>query len=289
MKILIIQENGRHNENRIFRECFNFQRAFQRIGIDAIVWGLGHDNFTTPFDEIIKGIDVVFLIENYEVGGWIPDMSNLNIFKIFWSIDSHCTLWNHVNTAKKHKVDLVLNAIESHQVHFDGLNTYYIPNAYPSDLIKHLDYIEKNAFIGFCGTNFDERIQYIDRLSSRFKISISKDIWWLGNSMVEKINTYQIHFNKTVSNDINYRVFETMGCNTVSLTNNTENITRFFTDMEDIVIYQDENDLYDKVDFLIKNPEEVKKISQRGYDHVTKNHTYDNRAQEILQIINSYI
>ena len=25
MKILIIQENGRHSENKIFRECFNLQ------------------------------------------------------------------------------------------------------------------------------------------------------------------------------------------------------------------------------------------------------------------------
>jgi hypothetical protein len=28
MKILLIQENGRHNENRHFRECFCLQRGF---------------------------------------------------------------------------------------------------------------------------------------------------------------------------------------------------------------------------------------------------------------------
>ena len=30
MKILIIQENGRHIENREFRECFNLHRALIR-------------------------------------------------------------------------------------------------------------------------------------------------------------------------------------------------------------------------------------------------------------------
>ena len=66
MKILIIQENGRHLENREFRECFNLQRALLRKNIDTIVWGLGHDNFNTPFQQIIKDIDVIILLENYE-------------------------------------------------------------------------------------------------------------------------------------------------------------------------------------------------------------------------------
>ena len=285
MKILIIQENGRHYENRLFRECFNFQRAFKRAGIESVVWGLGHDNFSTPFEIIIQDIDVIFLIENYEVNNWLPDMSNLNIFKIFWSIDSHCTLISHINVVKQHKIDMVLNAIESHQEHFKNVITHYIPNSYPSDLITKLNHIEKNIFIGFCGTNFDDRINKIDNLNSKFNLDIPKDIFILGNSMVEKINSYQVHFNQTLSNDINYRVFETMGCNTLLLTNNTENISSYFTDMVDIVIYNNENELHDKVDFLIKNPILIKEMSQRGYDNVLKNHTYDNRAEEIIQIL----
>jgi hypothetical protein len=78
MKILIIQENGRHLENREFRECFNLQRALLRKNIDTIVWGLGHNNFNTPFQQIIKDIDVIILLENYESNGWLPDLSNIN-------------------------------------------------------------------------------------------------------------------------------------------------------------------------------------------------------------------
>jgi hypothetical protein len=286
MKILIIQENGRHLENREFRECFNLQRALLRKNIDTIVWGLGHDNFNTPFQQIIKDIDVIILLENYESNGWLPDLSNINKLKIFWSIDSHMVLMNHITTVVKNKIDIVLNAIESHQNYFKTSKTFYFPNAYPSDLISPIDGVDKNIFLGFCGSLLN-RSEILDKLENNF--GIKKDIWKLGNEMVKTINGYKIHFNKTLSNDINYRIFETMGCNTLMLTNSTENINTFFNDMENIVIYNDETELFEKLNVLSSDNDLVKKISNSGYELVKNNHTYDNRADVLLKLINDYI
>ena len=44
MNVLLIQENGRHEENRGFRECFCLQRAFKFNRNSCDVWGLGHTN-----------------------------------------------------------------------------------------------------------------------------------------------------------------------------------------------------------------------------------------------------
>jgi hypothetical protein len=286
MKILIIQENGRHLENREFRECFNLQRALLRKNIDTIVWGLGHDNFNTPFQQIIKDIDVIILLENYESNGWLPDLSNIDKLKIFWSIDSHMVLMNHITTVVKNKIDIVLNAIESHQKYFKTSKTFYFPNAYPSDLISPIDGVDKNIFLGFCGSLLN-RSEILDKLENNF--GLKKDIWKLGNEMVKTINGYKIHFNKTLSNDINYRIFETMGCNTLMLTNSTENINTFFNDMENIVIYNNETELFEKLNVLSSDNDLVKKISNSGYELVKNNHTYDNRADVLLKIINDYI
>jgi hypothetical protein len=286
MKILIIQENGRHLENREFRECFNLQRALLRKNIDTIVWGLGHDNFNTPFQQIIKDIDVIILLENYESNGWLPDLNNINKLKIFWSIDSHMVLMNHITTVVKNKIDIVLNAIESHQNYFKTSKTFYFPNAYPSDLISPIDGVDKNIFLGFCGSLLN-RSEILDKLENNF--GLKKDIWKLGNEMVKTINGYKIHFNKTLSNDINYRIFETMGCNTLMLTNSTENINTFFNDMENIVIYNNETELFEKLNVLSSDNDLVKKISNSGYELVKNNHTYDNRADVLLKIINDYI
>mgnify|MGYP000376251233 FL=1 len=286
MKILIIQENGRHLENREFRECFNLQRALLRKNVDTIVWGLGHDNFNTSFQQIIKDIDVIILLENYESNGWLPDLSNINKLKIFWSIDSHMVLMNHITTVVKNKIDIVLNAIESHQNYFKTSKTFYFPNAYPSDLISPIDGIDKNTFLGFCGSLLN-RSEILDKLENKF--GLKKDIWKLGNEMIKTINGYKIHFNKTLSNDINYRIFETMGCNTLILTNHTENINTFFNDMENIVIYNNETELFEKLNILLSDNDLIKKISNSGYKLVKNNHTYDNRADVLLKIISDYI
>ena len=286
MKILIIQENGRHSENKIFRECFNLQRALLRKNIDTIVWGLGHDNFNIPFQKIIKDIDVIILLENYESNGWLPNLNNINKLKIFWSIDSHMVLMNHITTVVKNKIDIVLNAIESHQNYFKTSKTFYFPNAYPSDLISPIDGIDKNIFLGFCGSLLN-RSEILDKLENKF--GLKKDIWKLGNEMVNTVNGYKIHFNKTLSNDINYRIFETMGCNTLMLTNSTENINTFFNDMENIVIYNNEIELFEKLNILYSDNDLIKKISNSGHELVKNNHTYDNRVDVLLKIISDYI
>ena len=64
MKILIIQEAGRNEPNKEFREAKNFHRGFQKLGIDSVVWGLNHENFNIPYNEISKDCDVIFLLEN---------------------------------------------------------------------------------------------------------------------------------------------------------------------------------------------------------------------------------
>ena len=63
MKVLIIQENGRHKENKNFRECFCLQRSFEKLNHNADVWGLGHNNYNeTPNYE---SYDLIIKLENY--------------------------------------------------------------------------------------------------------------------------------------------------------------------------------------------------------------------------------
>jgi len=289
MKILIIQENGRHDANRIFRECHNFKRSFDRLGIESEIWGLGHNNFDVNFDDLQKEYDVLFIIENYDETNWLSQVSKSNKFKVFWSIDSHCNLNGNLSTCEKLNVNLVLNSIESDMLKFKRYFTEYFPNAYPSDLIKPLENIDKNNLIGFCGTPFHFREHNIDLIEKKLNINVKKDYYVIGFPMVESINSYKIHFNQSLSNDINYRVFETMGCNTLLLTSNIENIDTFFSDMYDIVTYKSEDEMIEKIKYLQNNEEEIIKISNNGYQNVIKNHTFDNRTKELINIIKKHI
>lgn len=89
MKILIIQENNRYEQNQNFRKCYSLQTSLPKIGINTEILRLGFDNFSTNFKDLSNNFDVLFILENYDSESWIPNLSEINKFKVFWSIDSH--------------------------------------------------------------------------------------------------------------------------------------------------------------------------------------------------------
>lgn len=287
MKILIIQEAGRHEKNKNFRECLNFQRALSKInGIECKVWGLNQPDWSNSFFDMESWADVIFIIENYMVS-WLPinEIFNSKKLKIFWSIDSHYSnsiLEMHKHICKALKINILLNSTESYIPEFKGCvdKSYWFPNAYPDDLIYPLN-LEKTIDIGFCGNDRPE-IHYLD------KYNIQKDIFVIGGDMVKAINSYKIHFNKNIANDINYRTFETTGCKTFLLTNYTPGLEKLFDIGKEIVIYDSIEDLDNKIEYYLKNEANREEIAKRGYDKSKKYHTYSKRAEMLLEIIKNY-
>ena len=285
MNIVIIQEAGRHDKNKNFREALNLHRSLSKIdGVESKVWGLNYPDFNIAFSEIEKWADVIFVIENY-TSGWLPisEISNSSKLKIFWSIDSHCVLSQHQSLCSILKIDILLNSTEGYIKNYNGLvdKSYWFANSYPDDLIYPLD-IEKNIDIGFCG-NILNRGHVIDSLD---KYGIKKDIFVIGCDMVNTINSYKIHLNCNISNDINYRTFETCGCGTMLLTNYTPGLEKLFDIGKEIVVYESIEDLDNKVKYYLENEDERNMIAETGYQRAKKDHTYFERAKKLIDIIN---
>lgn len=285
MNIVIIQEAGRHDKNREFRESLNLFRSLSKIdGINAKVWGLNYPEFYTPFHEIEKWADVIFIIENY-TSQWLPisEISKSKKLKIFWSIDSHCVLQQHQTLCRLLNIDMLLNSTESYIPMFNGLvkKLYWFPNSYPDDLMFPTN-IEKSVDVGFCG-NILNRGHIIDSLDT---FGIKKDIFVIGEDMVDAINSYKIHFNCNISNDINYRTFETTGCGTFLLTNYTPGLEKLFEIGKEIEVYRSIDELNQKVRYYLENPEKRISIERAGYERAKNNHTYLHRAKKLIDIIN---
>ena len=286
MKIVIIQEAGRHEKNKNFRESLCLHRALSRIEeVESKVWGLNYPDFNMSFSEIEQWADVIFVIENY-TSDWLPinEISNSKKLKIFWSIDSHCVLEQHKQLCRLLNIDILLNSTESYLPNFDGLvkKSYWFPNSYPDELMLSKD-IEKTIDVGFCG-NVLNRGHVINSLD---KYSIKKDIFVIGDDMVDVINSYKIHLNCNISNDINYRTFETTGCGTFLITNYTPGLEKLFDIGKEIVVYNDLNDLDNKVKYYLENEEEREKIANAGYERSKTDHTYYERAKTLVDIINN--
>tara|TARA_R110000824_G_scaffold3106_1_gene14228 strand:- start:783 stop:1625 length:843 start_codon:yes stop_codon:yes gene_type:complete len=276
MKILIIQENGRHEENRHFRECFCMQRSLQKLEHEVDVWGLGHDSYETQpkYDEY----DLILNFENYDASGWTPDLSHTTKPKKFlWSIDAHCRgLAPFISTYNSGKYNLILQSTED----FVQENSTWFPNCYDDSLIKPMN-LDKTVDIGFCGSLLN-RGGLLDHLSKEHKLQ--KDIWILGEEMVKKINSYWIHFNINLANDINYRSFETIGCATTLLTNYNPQYEKLgFVDEKNCLFYSDLDDLNSKIEKYVKKYDKLKEINKNAIE-LAKKHTYDIRAKKLIKL-----
>jgi hypothetical protein len=288
MKIVIIQEAGRHEKNKDFRESLNLHRALCKFDdVESKVWGLNYPEYTTPFSEIEKWADVIFIIENY-TSEWLPinEISRSRKLKIFWSIDSHCVLPQHQQLCKILNIDILLNSTAGYLPHFKGLvkESHWFPNSYPDELMYPKD-IEKTIDVGFCG-NVLNRGHIINSLD---KYGIKKDIFVIGDDMVNSINSYKIHLNCNISDDINYRTFETTGCGTFLLTNYTSGLEKLFDIGKEIVVYNNLADLDDKVKYYLENKEERELIAKAGYERSKKDHTYYQRSKTLIDIIKNKI
>lgn len=280
MKFLIIQENGEHEKNRHFRECFCAQRALVALGQECDVWGLNHAGWPAAPD--FNSYDVIIILENYDKG-WLAQLPlrNSPALKIVWAIDSHCRGTDYYKA--------IFNYFDCHyclQATKDYLpaipNSSWFPNCFDDTLIKPLD-IPKSTGVGFCG-NLNNREGWLNWLNQNGQ-DVKRDIFVIGDDMVRAVNSYKIHWNKNISNDLNYRNFETLGCRTLLLTDyNYQYKELGFVHNENVVFYNSPTDCLIKIKQLLQNPEELARIASNGYE-LSKKHTYLERMKSLVAFL----
>lgn len=277
MKILVIQENGRHEANRHFRECFSVQRACVRLGHECDVWGLGHESFLDPID--FDRYDLLINAENYS-WDWLPNFVEIRRpLKLNWAIDAHVRgVKPYRRLMRQGRFDLTLQATKD----FVDAQSIWFPNCYDDELIHPLPDVKKQHRLGFCGNRVN-RGPLLDRLTKAY--GLVQEISVIGEAMVRAVNEYHIHFNRNVSNDINYRSFETLGCGTVLLTNwNPQYLELGFRDEVNCLLYRDENELCSKIEKFIDREEELRQIASRG-QRLARQHTYLERVSFLLSYV----
>ena len=146
--------------------------------------------------------------------------------------------------------------------------------------------VEKKHFIGFCGSILN-RAQVLNFLTQKY--NLKQDIFVLGDEMVKRINSYKIHFNINLANDINCRSFETVGCGVVLITNyNPQYEELGFIDGENCIIYKTIQEMVDKLEYYKNNNSKLNFLAQRGLELAAK-HTHTKRAVEIKELALKYI
>lgn len=294
MRFLLIQEAGRHTANANFREALSMQRALITLGHSARVWGFNHPFSDEPFDDVASSFDVVFLMEQYDQTGWVPDLSKFKGPKVFWTVDSHCNLQEHVNQVQRHGITHLLSSTKRFLDYYNapGLKKYWFPNCYDDTLIYPMPDVDKVYPVGFCG-NLNNRGPWLDSLDLYFDDyhpeykRVKRDIFVIGRDMVRALNSYQIGFNRNIAEDLNYRTFETLGCKTFLLTNFTPGLDELFDIGRELVTFGSGEELTIKARYYLEHPGEREAIAEAGFKRVKRDHTFLKRASQLVELLNA--
>lgn len=177
--------------------------------------------------------------------------------------------------------------------HISWLPHAFEPLAYPNiETVKKYDV----CFIGHMQSDYPNyngmsRTQALDRLFKEFPDFYygSRHPAFPGKNMFEDaahhFSESKIIFNISIKDDINMRVFETMGTGSFLLTNWLPTLEELFIDGKELVTYKTYDEMVKKTKYYLEHNDERIKIAEAGYNKVIKEHTYQNRVEKILEII----
>lgn len=160
--------------------------------------------------------------------------------------------------------------------------------------------IFQTTVLGFKIAELERRRALIE-LSKRFRVNVysnsdvsdlvrirymgSVDYW---SEMPRVFRESKINLNFTIPNiksGIPLRIWDVLGAKGFLLTNYQAEIPLYFTEGEDLVCFDGIEDLKEKTAYYLLHEKERRVIAENGYQKVKKYHTYLNRIEEILKIV----
>jgi spore maturation protein CgeB len=114
-----------------------------------------------------------------------------------------------------------------------------------------------------------------------------------GDQLRSLYNTVRVNLdcNRAVIRDgLTQRPFDVLACKKFVITSNKTVVHELFEtsgEHKEIVMFRNRQELYDMVNYYLKNEQERIAIANRGYARVMNEHTYDHRIRSIFRTISS--
>lgn len=287
---------------RAFREKLNVVTAGARLPAHAIkAWDLArlktrawpHDidiqdvtlDMRSVIERLPEGFEPDFFVwVETGLGGPPAGMEALSVPKAACLIDTHIHLEKHIRTARM--FDVVFLAQRAYIPEFEKAgvkNVHWLPLACDPEIHGKIG-VDKKHDVGFVGSLTDERrTRLLMRVAER--VEVRYDRLFL-EDMTRFFLKSRIVFNNAIKNDLNMRVFEALCSGSMLLTDDADGLRDFFTDRENLVIYNDEN-VAELAEYYIEHEQERERIAEAGRRAVLEKHTYAHRVDEMMGVMRS--
>jgi spore maturation protein CgeB len=114
-----------------------------------------------------------------------------------------------------------------------------------------------------------------------------------GIEMFQKLRDARVVFNNHIdispASASNMRLFETTGVGTCLITDWKENLPELFEPDTEVLTYRSAEECVEKVEYILSHEEERRSIATAGQARTMREHTFENRAARIDEIIRSVL
>jgi len=186
-----------------------------------------------------------------------------------------------------------------------GVQCRVLPFAADASFHRPLPNVRRTADVVVVGGARPERKETVARLrATPIKVCTYGQGWrprWLevlrlstavhGMAQVRAINSAPLYlsFAQTVAGHTNVKVglFEAAACGVCVLVERFPEVQKYFTDQKEIVLFDSDRDLVEKIQALRKNPEGAQQIGAAARQRVLTEHTWEHRWQKVLEDIHA--
>lgn len=251
---------------------------------------------SVDFSEVnLSDYDAVVFVESpSKPSVKVKNIELVNIPKILWIHHGENRLNTNLQLAKKYRADIVLMAHSLHLAKKFSSPVRFFPFGMAKDIFNcNKELKDRNIDIASIGSNdagfYGKRRMAINAIKSHFasKYRLSLDRKAYLHDLANIYGNSKIVFNQSANTikSINMRLFEGMGCGALVFSDYVPGMEKLFIENTHYVSFKNQNELIEKMDYYLKNTEEAQIIATAAYEHLLNNHTYEHRANELLELI----
>jgi len=246
-------------------ECIDFMRE-KNNDLKIVCY-----NPDDPFNKASSNSNILESLNKYDIYFiWSKklkrELENRNIFAYYMPFAADLELHNRnffENLDIKYKVSFIGNWDEERE--------------------KWLSSIDNKDDLALFGNNWTYKLKTKELLKCIQGAAIGKEFVKVAQESIININILRLQ-NK---NSNNMRTFELPASGGFCLHEYSEEVEEFFKSGEEIEFFKNSEELNDKIKFYVNNPESAKQIAKNSYNRlISSNYTYDERVNQILEVIN---
>lgn len=202
----------------------------------------------------------------------------------YWASDTHLGYDYRLFRAKQASNVFCMQKRAVEEFARDGVTAEWLPHAFEPLAYPVFNYPEKKFDLAFIGhVNAENRVDALDRMFREFPNFVYGQR--LFEHAAEAYCQAKIVFNVSIKDDVNMRVFETLGTRSFCLTNALPTLGELFEDGKHLVTYESLDDAVEKARWYIAHDEAREKIARAGYEEAINKHTYAHRVRRIREVM----